>query len=141
MTPLPQTELIYSEQLNDNQRVRHTAHLFGIDFPMRLEPTVFHLAGQLSTIYRGGYWHFYTLSNGGFYMAPCGNSQFEISSENGFEGQLSGDGLGITACLYAYSLLSFRDGSFGEICAEQYHLLRAFALDHAEVGVIMAAID
>lgn len=141
MTPSPQTELIYSEHLNDGQRVRHTASLFGIDFPMKLEPTVFHLAGQLSKTYRGGYWHFYALSNGGFYMAPSGDGQFDIASENGFEGQLSGDALGITACLYAYSLQSFRGDRFGEVCAEQYHLLRAFALDHAEVGVIMGTID
>jgi hypothetical protein len=55
---------------------------------------------------------------------------------------LSADALGITACLYAYSHLSFnrRDG-LAELCAEQFHLLREYALDHPEAGGIMAAID
>lgn len=34
-------------------------------FPMRLEPTIFGLAGQLSPDYEGGLWHFHALSNGG----------------------------------------------------------------------------
>jgi hypothetical protein len=46
--------------------------------------------------------------------------------------------LGITACLYAYSHLSFAGN---EICAEQYHLVRAYAMAHAEVQAILAAID
>jgi hypothetical protein len=58
-------------------------------------------------------------------MAPHSDSQFNVSCENGFEGQLSGDAIGITACLYAYSHLSFSGKSgFDEICAQQYHWLR-----------------
>jgi hypothetical protein len=55
---------------------------------------------------------------------------------------MSADALGITACLYAYSHLSFngRNG-FDEICAEHYHLLREFAFDHDESRGIFSAID
>ena len=53
--------------------------------------------------------------------------------------------LGIVACLYAYSNLSFDDGTgageFAEVCAEHYHWLRDYAMDHAEVRSILRAID
>ncbi|MGR8998212.1 MAG: antirestriction protein [Gammaproteobacteria bacterium] len=71
--------------------------------------------------YNGSYWEFYELSNGGFYMAPRSDSKFNVSCENGFEGQLSADALGIVACLYAHSNLSFSGKSrFDEICVQQY---------------------
>jgi hypothetical protein len=43
--------------------------------------------------------------------------------------------------MYAYSHLSFGEGDFAEACAEQYHLLREYAMDHAESGAILAACD
>ncbi|MFA6016403.1 MAG: antirestriction protein [Gallionellaceae bacterium] len=135
------TSNITRQRIATNQRVSHTVRLFGLNFPMRLEPAIFSIAGSLAAEYDGGYWEFYKISNGGFYMAPVSEQQFSVSADNGFEGSMSGDALGITACLYAYSHLSFGDGAFAEICAEQYHLLREFALDHAEVGSIMQAID
>ena len=62
--------------------------------------------------------------------------------ENGFEGTLSADAIGITACLYAYSHLSFTDSpDFAEKCAQQYHLLREFMLEHPEAKAILKAID
>ena len=135
------TSIITSKRIPVNQRVSHTARLFGHQFPIRLEPTIFNIAGNLTAEYDGGYWEFYKLSNGGFYMAPASEQQFSVSADNGYEGSMSCDALGIVACLYAYSHLSFGDGAFAEICAEQYHWLREFALDHAEVGSIMQAID
>ena len=47
-------------------RMDATHTLFGLHFPLRLEPTVFNMAGMLSEQYRGGSWEFYALSNGGF---------------------------------------------------------------------------
>ena len=114
--------------------------LFGIDFPMRLEPTVFAMAELLAPNYRGGYWQFYALSNGGFYMAPE-PAAFDVVCENGYEGTLSAEALGITACMYAYSQISFNDDRFAAVCAEHYHRLRDFAIGHAEVGAILAACD
>ena len=129
-------------------RMDATHTLFGLHFPLRLEPNVFNMAGMLSEQYQGGSWEFYALSNGGFYMAPRSTSiaprastGFAVSCDNGFEGPMSGDALGITACLYAYSRLSFAQSSFGELCAKHYHWLREYALDHSEAGAIFAAID
>ena len=124
-----------------HRRTPVTAELFGLNFPMTLEPMIFNLTDHIADNYTGGYWDFYTLSNGGFYMSPR-HEPFNVSCENGFEGRLSGDALGIVVCLYAYSHLSFsgRNG-FDEICAEHYHLLREFALDHDDANLILRAID
>jgi len=133
--------IIYRELLADDQRVNHTTKLFGIHFPMRLEPAIYTMADRLSADYTGGFWDFYTFSNGAFYMAPHADRPFAVASMNGYEGSMSADALGITACLFAYSQLSFGGDAFAEVCAEQYHLLREFAIDHAEVRAILAATD
>lgn len=74
-------------------------------------------------------------------MFPDSGELFRVSCENGFEGELSAEAFGIVCCLYAYSHLSFGDGAFAETCAEHYHLLREWMLEHAETGVILQAID
>ena len=132
---------ITSQRLDDERRVNHTAKLFGANFPLRLEPTVFNMAGMLATSYRGGYWEFYALSNGGFYMAPKTDTMFDVSCENGFEGSMSADAFGIASCLYCYSHLSFGGDAFADSCAEQYHLLREYMFEHAEVQSILRATD
>jgi hypothetical protein len=135
----------------DDQRTTVTADLFGAYFPLQLEPFVFSTASRLSADYSGGYWRFFQLSNGGFYMAPehgtdsgSGNAstgRFEVCSMNGSECFLSADALGITGCLYAYSHLSFGQGEFAETCADQYHLLREYVFAHVEARGILQAID
>ncbi len=117
------------------------SRLFGMHFPMRLEPTVFDMAGRLAAEYQGGYWEFYALSNGGFYMAPKTGTIYGVSCENGFEGKLSADALGIAACLYAYSYLSFGEGAFAETVSQHYHWLREYMLGTPEAGGILGAID
>ena len=133
---------IIRQQVNDKQRIQHTADLFGIRFPLNIEPAIYSIAGSIATEYRGAYWEFYSLSNGGFYMAPCSDKPYQVSCDNGFEGMLSADALGITACLYAYSHLSFTaNPAFADICSNHYQLLRAYMLEHVEAGTILAAID
>lgn len=133
---------ITRQQISDKLRIQHTADLFGIRFPLNIEPAVYSIAGNIASEYNGAYWEFYALSNGGFYMAPNSDTTYSISCVNGYEGKLSADALGITACLYAYSHLSFSgNAAFAEICAEHYHSLRAFMLEHAEASAILSAID
>lgn len=133
---------IFRELLNDKQRLDVPAKLFGIRFPLYLESFAFDTAGSLSKQYNGGLWNFYSLSNGAFYMAPSQVDPFKVVCENGFEGLMSADAFGITVCLYAYSQLSFSGNpEFSKTCAEQYHSLREFMLEHAEVKAILAATD
>ena len=136
------TMTISRQLLPIDQRSTHTANLFGLQFPMELEPYVFETASDLSPDYRGGYWEFYDLSNGGFYMAPESETPFRLVCPNGYEGLLSGDALGITACLYAYSRLSFvANKQIATTYARQYHRLREYMMDHGEVAEILRATD
>lgn len=133
--------IITAELVSEALRMDVADGLFGMHFPLKLEPAIYKFAEYLASEYNGGYWHFYTLGNGGFYMAPDAVEHFQVSCENGYTGNLSADALGIAACLYAYSHLSFAEGDFGELCARHYHWLRVFAMGHAEAAGVLAAID
>lgn len=142
MTITEHTTSITRNLVPDNERTQIVADLFGIHFPQRIEPLVFAVAEEIGYEYRGGLWKFHTLSNGGFHMSPDFDGLFTVSCENGFSGAMSADALGITACLYSYSYISFTDNqALAELCARHFHLLREYALDHLEAGGIMAAID
>lgn len=134
--------LIYREELTGSERTEFTAKLFDVNFPLLLEPVIFAFAGKLSPEYSGGYWRMYTLSNGAFFMAPDTEKYFKTVSPNGYEGVLSADALGIAACLFAYSQLSFTASpAFAEVCADQFHLLREYMLDQPEAEDILGVID
>jgi hypothetical protein len=135
------TSIITAVLVSEAQRMDAADKHFGIRYPLTVEPMIYQFATQLAEAYSGGYWHFYLLSNGGFFMAPKLDESFEVIADNGFKGSMSAEALGVTACLYAYSNLSFGEGKFGETCADHYHWLRAFVMGHAEAGRILAAID
>lgn len=126
----------------DQERLNHVEELFGIHFPLRLEPVIYGITQRMAPEYCGGFWQFYALDNGGFYMAPEGDQTYQVSCDNCWSGELSADALGITACLYSYSHLSFGGPEdFARECARQYHLLREYMCGHAEVGGILGATD
>jgi hypothetical protein len=107
---------------------------------MTVEHTVYHFMREFVAQYKGGFWDFYELSNGGFYMAPNVNPvKFSVHT-NGFAGTLSADAAGITVCLFTFSHLSFRYQTHEEF-SRHFYALREFALDHKEAGLIFAAID
>lgn len=134
--------MTHRELLSDSERIALPAKLFGtLAFPFKLEPTIFNMAGMLAADYRGGFWDMYALSNGGWYMCPSSEESFTVTSQNGYTGEMSADALGITACLFAFSHISFARDAVAKVCAEQYHLLRDFAMDHPEARTILAAID
>ena len=136
--------IITRKVVSSNQRIKHPAELFGIRFPVNIEPAIYSIAGNIAAEYDGGYQEFYSLSNGGFYMAPSLDKlyQYQVSCDNGYEGKLSADALGVTARLYAYSHLSFSSNAvFAEMCANHYHWLRAYMLEHKEASAILSAID
>lgn len=134
--------IIIRRQVANDQRIEHTAAIFGIHFPIRLEPAVYRITETIASEYNGGYWEFYALSNGGFYMAPISDNAFQVACDNGYEGKLSADALGIAVCLYAYSHLSFSDNQvLAETCTQQYHWLRDYMLGYPEAKAILGAID
>ena len=133
--------LVTRELVPEDQRMEITERFFGIHYPLRLEPVIFGITDRMANQYSGGYWNMSTLSNDGFYMAPAGDEVFHVTCDNMFEGDLSADALGITACLYAYSHLSFSDGRFGRICACHYHRLYEYMVSHPEARAVLGAID
>jgi hypothetical protein len=62
--------IITKKSITNNKRTTHTARLFGLLFPMRLEPAVYGLTENMSEDYSGAYWDFWGLSNGGFICHP-----------------------------------------------------------------------
>lgn len=135
------TLAIERSRVHENSRLDHVGELFGVYFT-HLEASVYRVAGALSKEYDGGYWEFYMLSHGGFYLAPHSDRSYHVVCDNMYEGVLSADALGITACLYAYSHLSFsRNHEMRQMFASNYHLLREYLLEHPEAQDILRAID
>jgi hypothetical protein len=133
--------LVSRELVPEDQRMSITEKLFGLHFPMQIEPVVYGITDRMAKNYSGGYWDMYTLSNGGWYMAPSDERIFHVTCDNMFEGDLSADALGITACLYAYSHLSFSNTRFARVSACHYHRLREYMFEHPEVKQILGATD
>ena len=133
--------IVTREIVPQDQRMAITERLFGLHFPLQFEPVVYGITERMAESYKGAYWDFYTLSNGSFYMAPAGDEVFHVTCDNMFKGDLSADALGITACLYAYSHLSFAGDAFAHNYADHYHQLREYMMDHPEVRAILSATD
>ena len=83
--PTPVTRSLIPE----GQRLPHTATLFRTHFPLVIEPVIYGITDKMADAYYGGYWDFYTLDNGGFYLAPEGDQIFQVSCDNYFTGELS----------------------------------------------------
>jgi hypothetical protein len=118
-----------------------TEQLFGIHFPLQMEPVIYGITERMAEDYKGGYWDMFTLSNGGFYMAPSDERILHVTCDNQYEGVLSADALGITACLYAYSHLSFSNTRFARVSACHYHRLREYMFEHPETREMIQATD
>ena len=71
--------LITRELVPEDQRLSITERLFGIHFPLQMEPVIYGITDRMATEYSGGYWEMYTLSNGGFYMAPSDDRTYRVS--------------------------------------------------------------
>jgi hypothetical protein len=130
---------IDAREVPNDERLQILPRHFGRHM-LTVEAAVYAFMRKLAKQYTGGYWNYFELSNGGFYMAPAHETPFDICVDtNGFENRMSADAAGITACLFALSHLSFQIQH--DTIASHFHQLRDFALEHAEASVILAAID
>ena len=131
--------LVVARQIGEERRLGALGRFFGLH-ALTFENAVYDFLRRFAPEYTGGYWQFYELDNGGFYMAPEGDTfRFSVES-NGCQGTLSADAAGITVCLFAYSHLSFYYTQ-DDVFSDHFHSLRAFAAEHREAGAIFAAID
>jgi hypothetical protein len=129
------------ELVPEDQRLEMTEKIFGMRYVLELEPVIFNITERMAEDYKGGYWDFYLLSNGGFYLSLAEEKTYQVSCENFFEGNLSADALSISACLISYSHLSFGGDAYAHNYADQFYKLREFMLNHPEVKQILGATD
>jgi hypothetical protein len=133
-SPTPTVTLI-----GQRDRLRALPRHFGVQSMLRVESAVYSAMRMLAREYSGGYWHYYEVSNGGFYMAPAAPTSFAVSVHgNGFAGPLSADAVGIVASLFGINRVA---NAGCERCIEYYYLLRDYAASHAEHSHIFRAID
>jgi hypothetical protein len=135
-----QIPVVTASLVAESDRLSFLPNSFGERFMLQGEGLVFAWMSKLSEDYCGAYWHFYTLSNGGFYMAPAIDEPMRVSvNGNGFEGELSADGAGIVATLFA--LCQLANQTEDDRLIEAYHHLRDYLDNHAEGSLIFRAID
>lgn len=94
--------------------------------------------------YQGGYWNFYTLSNGGFFAAlDTDKEQHVVVADNYCSERMSAEATGVVLMLFVLGrLLAARiPGSEADRFIDLYHKLRDFAVGHAEAQAILTAID
>ncbi|MDQ9126136.1 antirestriction protein [Serratia fonticola] len=144
-TPPSQSTTLNATVVPENQRTRFWHQHFGsIPQWMILEPHVFGWMDHLCVDYHGGSWDFYTLSNGGAFMAPESDNGTDtkwslFNTMNGNGAEMGAHAAGITACLMAYSHHACRTES--EAMTEHFYRLREYALHHADSRAIFALID
>ncbi|PXK81728.1 antirestriction protein [Klebsiella variicola] len=141
--PASSSPALTATLLQDEQRISFWPGHFGsIPQWIILEPTVFAWMDRFCTDYHGGIWQFYTLSNGGAFMAPEAESDklwSLFNPLNGNGGELSAGAAGIAVCLMTYSHHAIRTEC--DAMTEHYYRLRDYALSHAECSAIMHIID
>ena len=126
-------------RIADAERLQALPRHFGVQFMLRVESAIYAAMREIAPEYRGGYWHYYEVSNGGFYMAPDATTPFAVSVDgNGFRASLSPDVAGIVASLFGINRVA---NAGCEKCIEHYYLLRDYAASHAAHSDIFRAID
>lgn len=139
MTTQNQTT-ITATRVPDELRMNFLPRFFGENFMLQGENAVYNFMDQLSPSYSGGFWNYYELSNGGFYMSLDDDDPMLVEVDgNGFSDQMSADAASIVANLYALGALAthFHEGRF----ADHYYALRDYACQHLEASIILRAID
>ncbi len=132
--------MIKRKLVPENRRLAFLPKHCGRSFEL-YEMAVYSMAGQLCDDYDGGYWNYYELQNGGWYMGLDSDATFHVMwPGNFFEGKMSADAFSITANIYAISAM-FGSPEENEIFVPVYYALREYAAEHPEREQILAAID
>ena len=132
-------EVITATRVPDEDRLNFWSRHVGPKYMLSFERHVFGWMRRLCGDYDGGFWEFYELSNGGFYIAPQNGSKMRLVwSGNYFDGAMSPDAAGIVATLYALNVFAEQAGPY---FSDKYIQLYEFMRLHPEAEVIRAAID
>lgn len=130
---------IEANHIPESQRLAFLPSKLGTEC-MDFEKLVFHYMGKFCEDYNGGYWQFYGLSNGGFYIALDTTSRLHICNpENCTDEEMGAEAASIGVCIYALNALAWQRQS--EIAMEAYHQLRDYASCNPESAAIFRFID
>lgn len=143
--PITNPNRIMSTLVADEDRPGFWPQHFGnIPQWITLEPHIFAWMDRFCADYSGGIWQFYTLSNGGAFMAPEPDEDNDekwtlFNPMNGNGAEMSAEAAGIAVCLMTYSHHAMRTEC--DAMTEHHYRLRDYALNHAECSAIMHIID
>lgn len=142
-SPRTDTDRIECMPVPDEQRAAFWPQQFGsIPQWITLEPHIFGWMDRFCRDYSGGIWNFFTLSNGGAFMAPENENDEKwtlFNSMNGNGAEMSTEAAGIAVCLIAYSHHACRTEC--NAMTEHYYRLRDYTLLHPDCHAIMRIID
>jgi hypothetical protein len=127
-------------------------HIGANSFAMRYETVVQTLARKYSRAYDGGYWEFkeFTKKVGGknvtaFFMELVSDETFEVSNaDNYFDGTMTAAQFSLGLNIIAQSILMGALNGAGQdtdALVDKWHVLREFAFDQPNSGVIIRFID
>lgn len=132
-----QEVLVTATKVADDDRLDVLPRHFPKSF-LKFENLVYNMTEHVCSDYQGGFWEFYELSNGGLFMAPQSDNEWQVSVPgNYFEGSVSSQVLGIISSLFALNALAHTD----ELAADKYYQLLDHVRSHPDQGVIYRAID
>ena len=131
--------MIEKTPVPENKRIGFLASQLG-RMHYKFEMLTYHVMSRYCEGYPGGYWNFYTLSNGGFFMALDSDRAFRVVNEMNFcDETMSAEAASIGANLYALSGVAFesQDPKIGA----HYGSLYEFIGEHEEAWQIFRFID
>lgn len=111
-----------------------------------MEMRVYGFMDRMCAAYKGAFWNFHRLSNGGFFMAPkLSQEQVDIAWDgNGYQGGMSPEAAGLCATMMAISHTSFAvdpASAKSAVLAKRAAQLWDYIGEHPEGGEIFAMLD
>lgn len=126
-------------EIPENDRLDCLAQYFGRHRD-QMENLIYDFMRGLSPEYTNAYWRVFHLSNGGFYMAPDLNvEKLRIHVEDGYDGALTPDAGGISACLLALRHFGFAVQDEG--ITQSFRRLSEYVSQHPESANIHRASE
>lgn len=110
------------------------------------EQNIYGYTDHFTDEYHGGFWDFYELSNGGFYMSLSSDKELTFTNpDNYFSESMDADTISIIINLYVFNHLAFKYHDKNEATSARfthlYHHLFDYAETHPNATLIMRAID
>jgi len=132
------TEAITTSKIPEGERMDFMSRHFGMR-SVRVEMYLYGKLDQICEKYKGGYWDFYELSNGGYMMCLDDDTPVDVKVDsNYYSGTMTMRSASITACLYA---LNNEAQTGADAAIRAYYDLYEYARQLDEWNEIYSAIN